>query len=89
MAYLSPAEGKRGATVVTLEPCRFVEISGPALAMASDELQERMRNALITKIIVRLREANQRLLEAKEAVDAQSGNAPPQEVGDLKLELMP
>ncbi|MDR2365512.1 MAG: protein kinase [Zoogloeaceae bacterium] len=89
MAYLSPEEGKRGATVVTLEPCRFVEISGPALAMASDELQERMRNALTAKIITRLRAANRRLLEAKEAVDALSGSAPPQGDGSLKLELAP
>jgi serine/threonine protein kinase len=90
MAYLSPAEGKRGATVVTLEPCRFVEISGPALAMASDELQERMRNALIAKIIARLRNANQRLLEqAEAAIDVEGGSALSQGIGELKLELLP
>jgi serine/threonine protein kinase len=89
MAYLHPLDNKRHATVVTLEPCRFLEISGPALALASEELQERMRNSLITRLLNRLRNANRRLLKEtpqegiKDAVIASS------DISSLKLELLP
>jgi serine/threonine protein kinase len=87
MAYLHPSNSKRCATVVTLEPCRFLEISGPALALASEELQERMRDALTARALDRLREANRRLsavvTETAERESASLG------ASEMKLELMP
>jgi len=62
-SYLCQSNPLRSATVVTLTPCRFLEISPPALALASEELQERMRDALVGRVIRRLREANKRLAE--------------------------
>jgi CRP-like cAMP-binding protein/predicted Ser/Thr protein kinase len=87
MAYLHPADNKRHATVVTLEPCRFLEISGPALALASEELQERMRNAMTARVLDRLRDVNRRLSEVVTETAAKESAS----LGDtrLKLELMP
>jgi CRP-like cAMP-binding protein len=61
MSYLYKRDPTHSATVVTLTPCRLLEISMPALALASEELQERMQNALMGCIVQRLRRANQRL----------------------------
>ena len=58
MAYLHPTENKRSATVVTLEPTFFLEINSAALDLSSDEVVDRFRNTLITKVIARLRSAN-------------------------------
>ncbi|MDR3054430.1 MAG: protein kinase [Zoogloeaceae bacterium] len=88
MAYLHPNNNKRHATVITLEPCRFLEISGPALALASDELQERMRNALIARILNRLRDANRKLAELSTETDGDA-SATVSETGEVKLELTP
>jgi len=63
MSYLFKRDPTHSATVVTLTPCRILEISMPALALASEELQERMQNALVGCIVQRLRRANQRLAE--------------------------
>jgi len=57
-AYLHPASDERHATVVTLEPTLFLEINAAALALSSEELLERMRNALLARMISRLREVN-------------------------------
>ncbi len=86
MAYLHAADGKRHCTVVTLEPCLFLEISGPALALSSEELQERMQKALTAKVIERLREANKFL--ARQGAPATKGSGPPP-AGGLDLELQP
>jgi CRP-like cAMP-binding protein len=59
VAYLHPNNKQRHATVVTLEPTRFLELNAAALALSSDELQERMRNALIARMIDRMRQSNQ------------------------------
>lgn len=58
VAYLHPKREERSATVVTLENALFLEISASALALASEELQERMRTALLCKVIDRMREVN-------------------------------
>jgi len=86
MAYLHAADGKRHSTVVTLEPCLFLEISGAALALSSEEVQERMQKALTAKVIERLRQANERL--APQGPAATQGNGPPP-AGGLDLELLP
>jgi serine/threonine protein kinase len=59
MAYLRGSE--RSATVVTLEPCHILQINGSALALSSDELQERMHKMLVDRVIDRLRIANKHL----------------------------
>ena len=58
MAYLHPTENRRSATVVTLEPTFFLEINSAALDLSSDEVVDRFRKTLITKVITRLRNAN-------------------------------
>jgi hypothetical protein len=45
--------------VVTLESTLFLEINAAALALASEELQERMRTALLGRMIERMRTVNQ------------------------------
>lgn len=58
VAYLHPKETIRHATVLTLEPTLFLEINAAALELASDELRERMQQALTAKLIERLRSVN-------------------------------
>jgi CRP-like cAMP-binding protein len=67
MSYLYKRDPTHSATVVTLTQCRLLEISMPALALASEELQERMQNALVGCIVQRLRKANKRLAETGSA----------------------
>jgi len=61
MSFLHPSDTTRSATVVTLEPCLFLEINSAALELSSDEVQERFQKTLVTKVIGRLREANKAL----------------------------
>ena len=58
VAYLHPTSDDRSASVVTLENSLFLEINAPALALASEELQERMRTALLGRMIDRMRTVN-------------------------------
>lgn len=58
MAFLHPSDNTRHASVVTLEPTRFLEINSAALELSSDEVQERFRKVLTAKVIGRLRGAN-------------------------------
>ena len=58
VAYLHPASDQRCSTAVTLEPTLFLEINAAALALSSEELLERMRNVLLSKMIGRMREVN-------------------------------
>ena len=58
MAFLHPSSSERSASVMTLEPTLFLEINAAALALASEELQERVRSALLGRMIGRLREVN-------------------------------
>ena len=61
MAFLHPADSTRFATVVTLESSLFLEINSSALELSSDEVQERFRKTLVTKVLARLRSANKAL----------------------------
>ncbi len=75
MAYLHPGNKKRHATVVTLEPSFFLEISASALALSSEELVERMRNALTARMIDRLRKVNEiAAAQGAPAVDVGTGS---------------
>ncbi len=58
MAFLHPTDSRRHATVVTLEPTRFLEINSAALDLSSDEVRERFNKVLLSKVLGRLREAN-------------------------------
>jgi serine/threonine protein kinase len=58
VAYLDPASDLRHATVTSLEPVLFAEINASALSLSSEELMERMRNALLGRLVKRLREVN-------------------------------
>jgi serine/threonine protein kinase len=61
MAFLHPADSTRCASVVTLEPTLFLEINSAALELSSDEVRERFQKTLVTKVLSRLRGANQAL----------------------------
>jgi non-specific serine/threonine protein kinase len=82
MAYLHPSDKKRSATVVTLEPTLFLDINGSALDLASEELLERMRKALLSRVLARLRGAGKAL--AKLGPPAVQGR-----LAAADLELMP
>lgn len=56
--FLHPGSDLRHATVTTLEPTRFLEVNPSALALSSEELLERMRNALLARLIERFRDAS-------------------------------
>lgn len=58
VAFLHPSSDLRHATVVTLEPTLFLEINAAALALSSEELVERMRSALLERMIQRMREVS-------------------------------
>ena len=58
VAFLHPSSDLRHTTVTTLEPTRFLEINPAALALSSEELLERMRNALLARMIERFRQVN-------------------------------
>ncbi len=58
VAYLHPSSDTRSASVVTLENSLFLEINAAALALASEELQERLRTALLGRMIDRMRIVN-------------------------------
>ena len=61
MAYLHPTRPMRHATVVTLERSVLVEVNAAALALASEEVQAKFQNVLITSVLDRLRAANEAL----------------------------
>jgi serine/threonine protein kinase len=58
VAFLHPDSDQRHATAVTLEKTLFLEVNAAALALSSEELNERMRNTLLARLIRRLREVN-------------------------------
>lgn len=62
MAYLHPSNHTRNATVTTLEPCAFLHVNGSALAIASEELRERIQQVMVGRLVDRMRAANQVLL---------------------------
>jgi serine/threonine protein kinase len=77
MAYLHNDRGGRHATVTTLEPCHFLEIRSAALALSSEELQERMQRTLISRVIDRLRAANQILVQQSQQAATIGKRNPP------------
>lgn len=93
MAYLHPTNDERHASVVALEQTTFLEINASALALASEELLDRMRNALLARMIDRLRAVN--LIAASHgapAVETGTGSMPSgtrSGLGGLDLELAP
>ena len=93
-AYLHPSSDQRHATVVTLEPTLFLEINAAALALSSEELLERMRNALLARMIKRMREVNQiAAAMGQPAVQVGTGSLiglrPSRPGGGIDLELTP
>lgn len=92
VGYLHPASDERNATVVTLENTLFLEVNAAALALASDELLERVRNALLGRMIKRLREVNKiAAAQGSAAVQAGAGslNTGLRPGGKIELELAP
>jgi len=90
MSYLYKRDPTHSATVVALTPCRLLEISMAALALASEELQERMQDALVSRVVQRVRQANKRLAKIGAAAsqpDEVIGEADVK--GKFSLELAP
>lgn len=61
MAYLNQQLPRCSANVVTLTAITYLEINGPALALATEECRERFHKLLVATIVKRLSEANRRL----------------------------
>jgi len=81
MAYLDSLNPRRSATVTTLQPLTYLEVSNSALALSSEECLEHFRQALVSKLVRRLALANASLARAGEP-------ATPASHAD-KLELAP
>ncbi|WP_412479324.1 protein kinase domain-containing protein [Azonexus sp. IMCC34839] len=91
VTYLHPKSDLRHATVTTLEPTLFLEVNASAISLASEELVGRMRDALLTKMIKRLREVNQiAAAQGQPAVqtDGSSAYSKSRPVGGLELTPM-
>jgi non-specific serine/threonine protein kinase len=67
MAYLDPSIGRRSASVITISPITYIEISVHALSLASEELRERFNRRLTAILARRLAAADQRLAENAQA----------------------
>ena len=93
VAFLHPSSDLRCATAVTLEPTLFLEINAAALALSSEELMERMRNALLSRMIKRLREVNRiaaaQGMPAVQSLSASQLGGSGKPGGGLDLELAP
>jgi len=94
VAFLHPASDQRCATAVTLETTLFLEINAAALALSSEELLSRLRNALLARMIKRLREVNKlAAAQGQPAVEAGTGSLTSfgrsRPGGGLDLELAP
>jgi len=89
MAFLHPKTAKRHASVVTLEPTVFLEVNPSALALASEEVQERFQKVLIERVLKRLTEADRILAKMGQNAVTSHGSAPPASDGKFDLELLP
>jgi predicted Ser/Thr protein kinase len=87
VAYLHPASDQRHATVVTLEPTRFLEINAAALALSSEELLGRMRDVLLARLIARFRQVNK--VAAAQGAAALQVCPETRSGGDIDLKLAP
>lgn len=85
MAYLHPTDHTRNATVTTLAPCTFLHVNGAALALASEELRERVQQVMVGHLVDRMREANGKLMEHGERATQGSWSG----VMSTTLELLP
>jgi non-specific serine/threonine protein kinase len=81
MAFLHPRDMTRSATVVALEPCKFLEINCSAFELSSEELQCRFRKILIAKVLERLRVANKALAKFGKTATKSTGG-----VANMELE---
>lgn len=61
MAFLHPSRPVRHASVVTIEPTTIIEVNAAALALASEEVQDKFQRVLIGAVLDRLRAANEAL----------------------------
>ncbi|OIQ89937.1 serine/threonine-protein kinase PrkC [mine drainage metagenome] len=66
MAHLDSGSPRRSATVTTLAPLTYLEVSNSALALSSEECLEHFRQALVSKVVRRLALANATLAKAGE-----------------------
>lgn len=82
MAFLHPRDTTRSATVVTLEPCLFLEVNSSALELSSDEVKEQFQKTLVSKVLGRLRGANKTLAKMGQPAVQGSSSA-------CDLELIP
>ena len=58
MAHLDSGNPRRSATVTTLLPLIYLEVSNSALALSSEECLEHFRQSLVSKVVRRLALAN-------------------------------
>ncbi len=63
MAFLSPGEGRRSATVVAVGDVTFLEVNLAAYELASEECKEQFQAMLIGALIRRLRSANAKVIQ--------------------------
>ncbi len=61
MAYLNSQNPRRSATVTTLSPLTYLEVSNAALALSSEECLEHFQKALVSAVVRRLALANETL----------------------------
>jgi eukaryotic-like serine/threonine-protein kinase len=86
MAFLHPSKPVRTSNVVTLEPTTLLEVNAAALALASEEVQERFNKVLIGTVLDRLAAANKVMAQhAEDAVEVGS----PATTSGLDLQLAP
>ena len=90
MAYLHPKSARRRATVVTLEPTVFLEVNPAALALSSEEVQERFSKTLIGRVLDRLAAADVILAQQGQRAVTPEGSAGQAAAGGkYDLELLP
>ena len=93
VAFLHPSSDMRCSTAVTLEPTLFLEINAAALALSSEELLERVRNVLLSRMIKRMREVNRiaaaQGLPAVQSLSATQTGGGAKPGGGIDLELAP
>ena len=81
MAYLNTLMPRRSATVTTITPITYLEVSNAALALSSEECLEHFRVALVSAVVRRLALANETL--------AAHGEPAREPVKEFTLELEP
>ncbi len=88
MTYLDPEQATASASVVARSAVKYLDVSIPALAFATEELKEKLDKLLTVTVVRRLRAANYRL----ERISADATPAKPPVVESARiagLELVP